>query len=132
MNNNEFSTLVQDTKDHLKVLFDYHRHSVNIIHEHWILSQVGQTMRFLPTHGRDDTVELHDGTIYYITSRIHSIELSNLIKGDLDYMFNLYLLLPDKLWSTFIYIQYEHEYYDFKMNRFYNPKNIHEYLTDII
>lgn len=133
MNNNELSTSIQDAKEHLKVLFDNHRHSMNIIHQNFLLSQVGQPLRFLPTHGRSDTVELHDGTIYYyIDSVIHSISLLELLDTDIDYMFNLYLLLPDKIWSTLVYIQYEQEYFKFKSNRLYSPKHIHEYLQDII
>lgn len=127
------STLVQDTKEHLKVIFDYNKHSTNIICEGYILSQLGTQRRFLPTHGRSDTVELHDGTIYYyINSTIHSTELSELLIAEPDYLFNLYLLLPDRVFSTLIYIQYECEYFNFGTNRFYSPFNIHEYLTNTI
>lgn len=133
MKNSEIQNFINDARECLKVLFDYNKHSLNIICEGYILSQIGATKRFLPTHDRPDTVELHEGTIYYyINSTIRSTELSELLMAEPDYMFNLYLFLPDKVFSTLIYIQHEHEYFKFSANRLYSTINIHEYLTSII
>lgn len=133
MNNNELSTSIQNAKEHLKVLFDNHRHSVNIIHEDYVLAEIGIPSRFLRERTVTDIVEIHDGTIYYyIDSVIHSTLLSELLNADIDFMFNLYVLVPDKLWSTLVYIKCENEYFKFKSNRLFNPVSIHKYLQDII
>lgn len=132
MNNTEIQNLIQDRREYLKVLFDYHQHSVNIFCEGYTLSQQHGRVR-LAHSLRPDFAELHDGIVYYhVNSVLHSTEMSELLKAEPDYMFNMYLLLPDNLFSTFIYIQYEKEYFNFKTNRLYCAANIHDYLTDII
>lgn len=132
VNNTEIQNLIQDRRDYLKVLFDYNKYSFNIIWEDFILSQQHGRIR-LAHCLKDDFAELHDGIVYYhINSVLHKTEMSELLKAEPDYMFNMYLLLPDNLFSTFIYIKYEKEYFNFKTNRLYCAANIHDYLTDII
>ncbi len=133
MNNNQLSTYIQNIKKHFKKLFERYPYNSLIRDSGAILSQISSETLFLPFHGIDDTVELNDNRIYYFLNGIvESTELSDLMNADIDYMFNMYLLMNTELFCTLIYIQCEKECFTFSTNRLYAPKNIFQYLEDII